>query len=909
MAVREILQEASWALWRSWPIWLGGIGAALALWALERWVRKGRGKIRWALSIGGAGLGLYLVWQILWIADDAFISFRYARNFARGLGLVYNEGEWVEGYTNFLWTFLLGLAGKAGLDIPLTALFGNLACFVSAIVLVARLSARLSPGSPAVPFAALALALSKPFYTFAASGLETMPIALLGVAAVALGLRRRGEWLAGLALTAAVMCRPDQILLYAAMGAALVAEDLVFGSGRPIERLRWQRYLAFVAPFFFFYVPYFLWRWSVYGALLPNTFYAKSGSSSYWSQGAVYLAHFSSTSGAWLWFPLFVLSLFGRSPRREVFRLRVYTLASILLLGTYVVRVGGDFMEYRFFLPLMAPIAVCTEVGLRLRPWRTTSLRTAAATAVALAVAWTPVRIIHPFEIRWHLAAEETYYQVRSLFPLRIQNGHFESGQWLYRSFAARGITPRMAGGSIGMVGYYSDLPLFDVMGLTSRVVGNKNIRTRGRPGHEKRATLQEILDDGVVIDLAPVWGRQWQKQTRAEIDGHDFHLVRYDPDLVAALSEIRSARLPDPAADIQELLERSTRSELLEAVRFYTVFLERWPERDELVDRIRARLAAVADFEGELPEGARADPIFRIRDTRMPEGASGLGYLSSVGWEGTGEAVIPLRIAAPELRLALGGASTERLGVELRARGEVRVRAHPTGAPGLRPVVLDTSPFVEWEAELVIFDRDPRAEVGVEVDAIHFPPPEGDLRERIAAGGPLGPLLWEAERSLPAEDPAFGLLEARIGERISFDDGLPLGTEIEGEAFALSPAPGPIRRQNLLRNQRGPGLLNSFRPDDRAKGRLYLPRRRLDGSPIHLLVGGSADCGRVFVGLEVEGRIHSPICGADDEVLRPAVIPTRRHEGKMGRVVVVDASSDPWGHILVDEVIYEKRP
>src|SRR5690606_10593875 len=136
---------------------------------------------------------------------------------------------------------------------------------------------------------------------------------------------------------------------------------------------------------------------------------------------------------------------------------------------------------------------------------------------------------------------------------------------------------------------------------------------------------------------------------------------------------------------------------------------------------------------------------------------------------------------------------------------------------------------------------------------AIHFPPPEGDLRERIAAGGPLGPLLWEAERSLPAEDPAFGLLEARIGERISFDDGLPLGTEIEGEAFALSPAPGPIRRQNLLRNQRGPGLLNSFQPDDRAKGRLYLPRRRLDGSPIHLLVGGSADCGRVFVGLEVE--------------------------------------------------------
>jgi tetratricopeptide (TPR) repeat protein len=33
------------------------------------------------------------------LIDDAFISFRYARN----LGLVFNPGERVEGYTNLLW--------------------------------------------------------------------------------------------------------------------------------------------------------------------------------------------------------------------------------------------------------------------------------------------------------------------------------------------------------------------------------------------------------------------------------------------------------------------------------------------------------------------------------------------------------------------------------------------------------------------------------------------------------------------------------------------------------------------------------------------------------------------------------------------------------------------------------------
>src|SRR5690606_38133881 len=46
-----------------------------------------------------------LIWPS-WLSDDAFISFRYAQNLVEGHGLVYNPGERVEGYTNFLWTVL-----------------------------------------------------------------------------------------------------------------------------------------------------------------------------------------------------------------------------------------------------------------------------------------------------------------------------------------------------------------------------------------------------------------------------------------------------------------------------------------------------------------------------------------------------------------------------------------------------------------------------------------------------------------------------------------------------------------------------------------------------------------------------------------------------------------------------------
>ena len=48
--------------------------------------------------------------------DDAFISFRYAANLLAGEGLVYNHGEWVEGYTNLSWTVVMAGVMALGVD-------------------------------------------------------------------------------------------------------------------------------------------------------------------------------------------------------------------------------------------------------------------------------------------------------------------------------------------------------------------------------------------------------------------------------------------------------------------------------------------------------------------------------------------------------------------------------------------------------------------------------------------------------------------------------------------------------------------------------------------------------------------------------------------------------------------------
>jgi len=67
---------------------------------------------------------LFLFASRFWfVGDDAYISFRYARNWAQGNGLRYNPGVTppVEGFSNFLWTASLAATHLAGLDMVVLA--------------------------------------------------------------------------------------------------------------------------------------------------------------------------------------------------------------------------------------------------------------------------------------------------------------------------------------------------------------------------------------------------------------------------------------------------------------------------------------------------------------------------------------------------------------------------------------------------------------------------------------------------------------------------------------------------------------------------------------------------------------------------------------------------------------------
>ena len=143
------------------------------------------------------------------VQDDAFISFRYAKNLSDGLGLVWNVGERVEGYTNFLWTLMMAPAFKIGVDIVVWSWALSIACFAAVLLMISTWR-----GAAAFArFAAAGLVVANySLSSYATGGLETQLVTASVVASAWL-LAAARPTLAAVASAMAMMTRMDAVLL------------------------------------------------------------------------------------------------------------------------------------------------------------------------------------------------------------------------------------------------------------------------------------------------------------------------------------------------------------------------------------------------------------------------------------------------------------------------------------------------------------------------------------------------------------------------------------------------------------------------------------------------------------------------------------------------------------------------
>jgi hypothetical protein len=472
-------------------------------------------------AVAIAILAVAWAWHLRWISDDAFISFRYSRNWARGDGLVFNAGERVEGYTNFLWTAILTLTALVGLDIPATALALDLATFVGVLWIVQRLAVRLAPDDVPVriSFAAVACACSYTLASFATSGLETMPATLLVLVALERALAGR-IGVAGCAGIAATLMHPDHAIFYVALGGVLAARRT------PVRQLA-----RYAAPFVLGYVPYYLVRWAYYGDFFPNTYYAKSGGDAYFHQGAIYLGASALAAGLWAALPLGVVGLVQL--RRSI--AGAFGLVVVPLYLVYVAKIGGDYMLGRLVCAALPLVFLGAEHAIRSWLARGWSWRAGGALALA-AVACVPVHLLRAGEITWYLTDERTFYPVESVMPLELGGTTPRRVAALERNLGTVEPPLAYAAWAIGLVGWELDGPILDMHGLVDRELAHQPLARRDRPGHERQATPAYVLAHDLDLSGMSVHPARYAPLTRVVLDRETFYVVHYRPAVFEAL-------------------------------------------------------------------------------------------------------------------------------------------------------------------------------------------------------------------------------------------------------------------------------------------------------------------------------------------------------------------------------------
>ena len=458
----------------------------------------------------------WLVHRFWWTGDDAFISFRYARNLVRGDGLVFNPAleTPVEGYTNFLWTLYLAAWEAVGADLPTVANLTSAACGAWLIVMVVRfVRARLGADTLRDTSVGLFVATLPPIAIWATSGLETMPFALCVFAtfdALARDPERPRGVRAGAWAIAAALVRADGALWVAAVFCASLVPIRTCAKSPRLRAVLVAGGLVTVAV-----AAHLLWRHGTYGEWLPNTAKIKLAAADVRQErGLNYVVSLLLCVPS-----LIVVALVATATSLRALRVGATGSAAPLALPAalvcsfgvaYAVRTGGDFMAMgRFLVPALPFVALLFAACLARLASRGAALALSGV-VLALGVAANfdaipvPDDLRQRFHFRWNrprarseIAQWEFMRDNEQLLHVlaRALALHTTEGESLIRS-------------SIGVVGYRTELTLFDRYGLVSpEILATARPRERASPGHDvsaKRAFFLPQQPTYLIAQLTP---------------------------------------------------------------------------------------------------------------------------------------------------------------------------------------------------------------------------------------------------------------------------------------------------------------------------------------------------------------------------------------------------------------------
>ncbi len=433
--------------------------------------------------------------------DDAFITFRYARNILAGNGFVYNPGEQVLGTTTPLYTILLtiisiALGGKDA-PFPLIAMVVNALADGLACALLYQLGVRLKH-----PLAGMATAIVwaiAPFsVTFAIGGLETSVYVLLLVATVYTSLSNQNIPAAFLGALA-FLTRPDALILLLPLMLArawmvwkerqrsfICQEVSQSATGSRRQMLLWAELGAF-------FLPVFVWitfATLYFGNPLPHSITAKALAYRLPSNAALirFLQHYATpflehlTLGIyWIGVGLIIHPFFSIAGGIQLLKISqrawpliaypwlyfaAFTIANPLIFRWYLT----PPLPFYFFLILVGAEDVLTKLLLALaRLVKREQVAFASRVGPILAGALVLLLPVG-FSLRgWTLkpdhgisrpAPEMAWYQLELLYR--------QAANEIGNEIAKEPSPPTLAAGDVGVLGFYTQARILDTVGLNS---------------------------------------------------------------------------------------------------------------------------------------------------------------------------------------------------------------------------------------------------------------------------------------------------------------------------------------------------------------------------------------------------------------------------------------------------------
>jgi hypothetical protein len=410
-----------------------------------------------------------LILRLAWLAytgyvdEDAFITFRIARQLAGGNGFVYNLGQRVDGTTTPLFTLLLSMWLKVASNVVLGARILDLTFGLGTLLLVQQTLKHLGRSTAEQVGVLALLAISAKLINMETQGMETPLVLFLMTAAWYAQVRGRVVWTGVLA----------GLLLWARMDLFLWPLVLVVAAALTDWKAAARLALVTAGTF----LPWALFSTAYFGSPIPYTITAKwvayiqfdhSPLINHFLKVVGYLTPFYVPLPDWRnVFPVLLtlaIALAGAiQSRRE--RLLMILPAFVLLDVTRLVLTRATFAS-RYFIPSLWVVLILAGLaGGRLWEYcRGIPRREKAGLRAAILLALLAV-IPFGFAQAGDLRVVQTYRNQQVLMAI---------GVWLHQH-TSPGATVELE--PLGYVGYYSGRTMLDEVGLVTPAVVAMKLR------------------------------------------------------------------------------------------------------------------------------------------------------------------------------------------------------------------------------------------------------------------------------------------------------------------------------------------------------------------------------------------------------------------------------------------------